>query len=239
MCPIKRIDIPTRKKVINDDNLFKLAISDYLRSQYYSDDLKTSKILTISNEILNEAKQFYSKLSPKQKIVFELGVLVPVSVLGFSQGFLVPDLDITMIGIGWHRYFLTHSAVGAYVTKYFFSKYNEFISMKLSQTSKRVMGSFLAAGSIGLGIHLLADGSFGLLDGEKSIVYGIPGFGKIDTLVTNTMVDDNIFLLANSLWAFKIAKDIIVLTFGNDLEVAKNYVNTHFPRNKLEKIYKK
>ena len=31
--------------------------------------------------------------------------------------------------------------------------------------------------------------------GEKNVTFGLPGVGKINTLVKGTMIDDNIFLL--------------------------------------------
>jgi hypothetical protein len=102
-----------------------------------------------------------------------------------------------------------------------------------------VVGLFVAAGAFGLGIHLLADGSFGVFDGEKAVVWGIPGIGKIETLVEGTMMDDNLYLLGNSLWAFKIAKDIIVVTYAKELELAKKFVSKYLPRETIHLLAKR
>ncbi|RII00274.1 hypothetical protein B9J77_03030 [candidate division NPL-UPA2 bacterium Unc8] len=49
------------------------------------------------------------------------------------------------------------------------------------------------------------------------------------TLIGETIVDDNIYLLGNSLWVFKLAKDVVLITFGKDLDTAKHFVNKNFP----------
>lgn len=222
--------MPKRIIKINDSELFRMAYSDYVYSQYFIENPIETQAFRITNQIFENAKEFWINLSPKQKMVCELGIFVPASIIGFSHGLVLPDIDITTIGIGWHRYFLFHSAIGAYILKKFFESYNDFIQDKYGETTKKIIGLVLASGAIGIGIHLLKDGSFGLLDGEKSVVFGIPGIGSINTLIKGTMVDDNIYLLGNSLWAFKIAKDIIVMTFGKDLDTAKKFFQKNYPK---------
>ena len=40
----------------------------------------------------------------------QVAVLVPTGLFAFDQFFSLPDMDISMLGIGSHRYFLFHSA---------------------------------------------------------------------------------------------------------------------------------
>ena len=44
-----------------------------------------------------------------------MGILVPSGLWGLSKGIAAPDLDIRLLGIGKHRFFLFHSALGLVV----------------------------------------------------------------------------------------------------------------------------
>ena len=220
-------DIPRRMVKVGDDKLFEIAYDDYLHSGSYVDNLKESKALLFANDVMEKSKKFWERLTQKQKVCVELAVIVPVTLMGISTGNFIPDLDIRLLGLGWHRYFLSHSAIGAYLGKRFYESYRGFSDGKQDKNINKIIGTFVAAGAFGLGVHLLADGSLGLLDGEKAVVWGIPGIGKVDTLIEGTMIDDNLYLLGNSLWAFKIARDIITVIYARELELAKKFVSRY------------
>ncbi|OPZ61563.1 MAG: hypothetical protein BWY85_02372 [Firmicutes bacterium ADurb.Bin506] len=82
----------------------------------------------------------------------------------------------------------------------------------------KLTGAALGAYAMGVGVHLAMD-----VFQPKSVVF--PFFGS---LVDGTLVDDNIWLLGNSLWAFKIARDVFVISFAPELEAAREYVKTTF-----------
>ncbi len=52
----------------------------------------------------------------------QAAVLVPVGLWGLSHGLTAPDLDISLLGIGKHRFFLFHSALGLVALRYFYNK---------------------------------------------------------------------------------------------------------------------
>jgi hypothetical protein len=138
-------------------------------------------------------------------------ILVPSAFWGIGVGYHVPDHDITMLGIGHHRYFLYHSAASALILRKLFVAYQR----RMGRTegveptlSDKVAGGLLGSLAVGVGIHLGID-----VVQPKAVIF--PFFGS---LISGTLVDDNVWLLANSLWAFRCAADIFVLSFGDDLE---------------------
>ena len=233
------VGISRRIVKVGDDDLFEIAYSDYLHSRSFVDNLKETKALLFANEVMEKSKKFWARLTQKQKVCVELAVIVPATFIGISAGHFIPDLDIRLLGLGWHRYFLSHSAIGAYLGKRFYESYRDISGGKQDKNINKIVGTFVAAGAFGLGVHLLADGSLGLLDGEKAVVWGIPGIGKVDTLIEGTMIDDNLYLLGNSMWAFKIAKDIIVVTYAKELELAKKFVSKYLPRDTIHLLAKR
>ena len=72
----------------------------------------------------------------------------------------------------------------------------------------------------GVGIHLLVD-----VFQPKSIVF--PFFGS---LVEGTLVDDNIWLLGNSLWAFRISHEVFSLVLADEMTLAKDFASQRFGR---------
>ncbi|KAB2851102.1 MAG: hypothetical protein F9K42_05380 [Ignavibacterium sp.] len=148
------------------------------------------------------------------------GVLIPVGLWGLKQGFPFPDSDISLLGIGNHRFFLFHSALELVALRYLYKKWIEKLDEDKfkDRVTTKVTGALLGSFSMGVGIHLTID-----LFQPKSIVF--PFFGS---LINETLVDDNIWLLGNSLWAFKIGKDIFSLTLASEIETAKEYVKSKF-----------
>ncbi|NLC12285.1 MAG: hypothetical protein GX767_08560 [Firmicutes bacterium] len=170
---------------------------------------------------------YYQKVKQRVKLELEnaysaskFAVLVPAGLFGLTQGFNYPDLDIRILGIGKHRYFLFHSAIGLYVLQHFYRQWLEKQSNSQSWSNRvlqKLSGVLLGAGAIGVGVHLLTD-----VFQPKSVVF--PFFGS---LINGTLVDDNIWLLANSLWAFKIARNIFALTVAEEYEKGRTFVKNH------------
>lgn len=149
-------------------------------------------------------------------------VLAPVGLFGLVEGFAAPDWDISTLGIGYHRYFLFHSAIGLVVLRHF---YRQWRARTLEQQSgwcgkvkQKVVGTMFGTVAAGVGIHLLVD-----VFQPKSIVF--PFFGS---LVEGTLVDDNIWLLGNSLWAFRISHEVFSLVLADEMTLAKDYASQRF-----------
>ena len=153
--------------------------------------------------------------------VAKAGVLVPMGLWGLTEGFSAPDLDISLLGIGNHRFFFFHSALGLAVLCHFFNKWQEAATCSpqfIKNAFGKVVGTLLGTYAVGVGVHLMID-TFQ----PKAVIF--PFFGS---LVDGTLVDDNIWLLGNSLWAFKIGRDVFSLVLADDLQSAKNYVVSKF-----------
>lgn len=145
-------------------------------------------------------------------------ILVPTAYIGFTHGLGFPDKDISLLGIGNHRYFLFHSAIGVYVLKKFYDWYLTEITGRedlTARVTRKVFGTLVGASAVGVGIHLMID-----VFQPKSVVF--PFFGS---LVNGTLVDDRLWLLGNSLWCFKIARDVFVIAIGKELGEVRDYVN--------------
>jgi hypothetical protein len=148
-------------------------------------------------------------------------VLVPVGLFGLAKGLGFPDLDIPLLGIGYHRFFLFHSALGLVALRYF---YREWVEKQahpdqwLSRVKRKLGGALLGGFAVGVGVHLAID-----VFQPKAVVF--PFFGS---LVDATLIDDNIWLIGNSLWAFKIAHDVFALSLADELGAAKKFVQKRF-----------
>jgi hypothetical protein len=138
-----------------------------------------------------------------------------------KAGLGFPDKDISFLGIGNHRYFLFHSGIAIWGMRKLYEVYLNR-SGKTSNVGDRVVQSILgiagAGISFGVGLHLIID-----VFQPKSIVF--PFFGS---LINGTLVDDNIWLMGNSLWCFKLSNDFLVLALGDDLPRVKSYVKEKF-----------
>ena len=152
----------------------------------------------------------------------KMTVLTPVGMFGLWEGFAAPDWDITTMGIGYHRFFLFHSAIGLAVLRRFHRQWQAHLAQTDNsfggQVKQKLAGALLGAGAAGVGLHLLVD-----VFQPKSVVF--PFFGS---LVEGTLVDDNLWLLGNSLWAFKISRDVFTLVLADEAAVARNYAEQQF-----------
>jgi hypothetical protein len=151
-----------------------------------------------------------------------MGVLVPSGLWGLSKGIVAPDLDIRFLGIGKHRFFLFHSAIGLAVLRQLYKMWIHSTEDKNHLWPYRVVhkaaGAALGAYAVGVGIHLAID-----VFQPKAVIF--PWFGS---LVDGTLVDDRVWLLGNSLWAFHIANDILCLVLADELKTARAYVAETF-----------
>lgn len=214
--------------------IIQKLVNDELLAMRLNYDATQRGLLSIDNKIkTNNTNSFFYASSILLKIKSEIesiatssfniakgGVLIPVGLWGFNHGFPFPDSDISLLGIGNHRFFLFHSSIGLIALRYFYKQWLQKMddAKFISRVSKKVSGMLLGSFSMGVGIHLAID-----VFQPKSIVF--PFFGS---LVNGTLVDDNIWLIGNSLWAFKIGKDIISLTLADEIDTAKKYVKVKF-----------
>lgn len=165
--------------------------------------------------------EWFEEWRGRLKDAAKVAVLVPAGIVGMSRLSGLPDLDIRVLGIGAHRYFLFHSAISLWAFKWLYDRYCEtsWSGQGLAaRTARKVAGVALAGAAVGVGVHLLTD-SFD----PKAIIF--PFFGS---LVDGTLVDDRIWLLANSVWAFKIAHDLLVVALGPDLGRAAGWARATF-----------
>ena len=168
-------------------------------------------------QVIREAKAW----SVGIKGVAEATVLLPASYIGFSQALVFPDLDITTLGIRNHRFFLFHSAFAVWAMKKLYDTMLARQSGKHTVADKfvnKVLGVLGGSAAWGIGVHLIID-----VFQPKSIVFPFVG-----SLVNGTLIDDNIWLLGNSIWCFKIGHDLFVLALGDDLKKVKSFVSDTF-----------
>lgn len=181
---------------------------------------KTEAVLA-DLDFLSQAKNATERAIHAGCSFAKASVLVPVGLWGFNEGFTAPDLDIRLLGIGNHRFFLFHSAIGLVILRQLYRRWlttNERPDAWTSRVQKKVAGALLGSYAVGVGIHLAIDALQ-----PKAVIF--PFFGS---LIDGTLVDDNIWLLANSAWAFRISHDIFVIALGDELETAKTYVRERF-----------
>lgn len=155
--------------------------------------------------------------------MMEASVIIPAGVLSFFRGLRAADADIRILGIGRHRFFLFHSAFGVIALRYLYRLWLECEQEDsqpgpLRRAITKVAGGALGAYALGVGVHLAID-----VFQPKAVIF--PFFGS---LVDGTLIDDNIWLIGNSLWAFRIARDVFVISFAPELESAKRFVEERF-----------
>jgi hypothetical protein len=174
-----------------------------------------------SLEYLRQARDVATGLFHDSYAFAKAGVLIPVGLFGLSHGMTFPDLDISLLGIGYHRFFLFHSALGLVGLRYF---YRQWLEKQMepdrwaNRVKRKISGALLGGFAVGVGVHLAID-----VFQPKAVVF--PFFGS---LVDGTLVDDDIWLIANSLWAFKIAHDVFALSLADELKDAKEFVKKQF-----------
>ncbi len=170
-------------------------------------------------------QELRQSLNRKFDTVYKVGaltVLAPVGAFGLVEGFAAPDWDISLMGIGYHRYFLFHSAFGLILLRRFYRQWQlralESQPGWGGKVKQKIAGTLFGTVAAGVGLHLLTD-----VFQPKSVVF--PFFGS---LVDGTLVDDNIWLLGNSLWAFRISHEVFSLVLADELNMAKEYAGNHF-----------
>ena len=114
--------------------------------------------------------------------------------------FKFPDLDIRLLGIGRHRYYLFHSAIIPLVGVWVYGKIRRF----------RIIGfiaAVLATGFLaGVGVHLVTDVF------QSTKIY----FPFIGSLVKGTSIDDRLWEGGNAL-----------VCFGSAWKVGKRQITHH------------
>jgi len=141
-------------------------------------------------------------------------IVLPASftleALGFFTGLTLPDIDITLLGIGGHRNWFTHSALPPYMLNSIFSKVlstreeqrHQSATVKLMSELIRMLGAPLLAGyCYGTGIHLMLDAVT-----PKDIV-GFP----IGSLLSGGTMVDSAYLFANGLACFDLGNKNLML----------------------------
>lgn len=112
--------------------------------------------------------------------------IIVISITGLIVFFNFPDLDIKMVGIGWHRFFLFHSAIIPYVLF--------LIAVKIAQSDllKVILYSLCGSFCIAVGAHLFTD-IF-----QSADIY----FPVIGSLVKGISLDDRLWILVNLIVCF-------------------------------------
>ena len=171
----------------------------------------------VYSDIRRAASQWGQKLAD----VAQVTVMVPAGIWTFAQFSDFPDLDISTLGIGNHRYFLFHSAAVVWMMK-------KIYDARLARTRgtdrigdrviDRMVGIMAASGAYAVGIHLALD-----VIQPKSVV-----FPFIGSPVSGTLIDDNIWLLGNALYCFYLGNQMFALALGEDLGRVKEFVTENF-----------
>lgn len=82
--------------------------------------------------------------------VAKMSVLLPVGYRGLISGLKLPDKDIRCLGIGKHRFFLYHSAIGVAILSYLYHQWQQFGSQNiLSRASRKISGLLLGSCALG------------------------------------------------------------------------------------------
>lgn len=163
------------------------------------------------------AAQWRQRLEDAAKVA----VLVPAGLMGLRVLGSLPDADIRLLGIGNHRFFLFHSALTLWAFKWLYDRYCETSLAgedPVRRLTRKAAGVALAGGAVGVGVHLLVD-----VFEPKAVIF--PFFGS---LVDGTLVDDRVWLLGHSVWAFQVARDLLVVSLGPDFQRVVSWVRETF-----------
>ncbi|MGI6422573.1 MAG: hypothetical protein ACOX0N_10310 [Syntrophomonadaceae bacterium] len=179
-------------------------------------------------DLLRRAQEEARRALNSTTMAAKIGVLAPVGFFGLSEGLHAPDLDISLLGIGNHRYFLFHSAISLVILRYFYRRWQqESCQGMLERLGQKVIGVALGSFAFGVGVHLALD-----VVQPKSVVF--PFFGSP---INGTLIDDRIWFLGNSLWAFKIGRDVFALCIADEIESARVWVKERFEGRDLDVIF--
>lgn len=168
-------------------------------------------------EVYSDIRRAASRWGEQVSDIAQMTVMVPAGVWTFSQFLSFPDLDISTLGIGYHRYFLFHSAAAPWML----SKIYEARLARTEGTNRfsdkvinRLLGIMAASGAWAVGVHLAVD-----VMQPKSVI-----FPFIGSLFDGTMIDDEIWLLGNSIYCFRLGNRMFALAMGEDLSRVKAFV---------------
>jgi hypothetical protein len=167
--------------------------------------------------IREAACAFWNELPIEVRIAGNVLVFFPVFTKGVSIGLGLPDLDLRIpgIGIGGHRWAVTHSALAAYLGREGIRIINQYLKDVPGQDALRKLVSASGAGfCICVSLHLLKDA---LWDRDQTVRFTLPFLGGKGTLLGGTYIDDDAWLSINGLYAIKAASDILLLGFGKEI----------------------
>jgi hypothetical protein len=175
---------------------------------------------SVRNSVKAAAYAFWDELPAGVRLSGKVIAYSPIVAKSISIGVAFPDLDLKApgIGIGGHRWAVTHSALAAWLSKKGIETIDNYVT---NQSARAIMKEVTAAAGagfcIGLSFHLLKDA---LWDQEQSIRFKIPFIGGPGTIISGTYLDDDLWLGANGLYAAKVAKDLLLMGFGEDAREA-------------------
>ena len=220
VCPLDKLieAIRLSSRIARESAQAGLAAIDEL-----IDRAARGEILHIDTAILERIRKEAQGILHTGSMMVGASVIVPAGLMSFFRGLRAPDADIRVMGIGRHRFFLFHSALGVVALRYLYRLWvereeNHGRPGLLERAVSKVAGAALGAYAVGVGVHLAVD-----IFQPKAVIF--PFFGS---LVNGTLIDDNIWLLGNSLWALRIARDVIVITFAPELAMAKAFAKDRF-----------
>jgi hypothetical protein len=179
------------------------------------------EVITFDHSFYKEVKLRANCWKNRAGTYTKMAVLVPAGLFAFSEMYSFPDKDISLLGIGNHRFFLFHSGVAIWcIRKLYEAQLARAGNSRLlrDRAVNKILGVMAGSAAFGVGCHLAVD-----IMQPKSIV-----FPFIGSLVQGTLVDDDIWLLANSIWCFKMGSDMFTLALGDDLPKVKAFVRRNF-----------
>ena len=182
----------------------------------------------LNTDFLRRAQEGARQALQNGENIAKVAVLAPTGLFGLSEGMHAPDLDISLLGIGNHRYFLFHSAISLVILRYFYRRWQQESSQGLLERfGQKIAGVALGTYAFGVGIHLALD-----VVQPKSVVF--PFFGSP---IDGTLIDDRIWFLGNSLWAFKTSHDVFALCMASELEAARAWVREHIEGSDINAVF--
>lgn len=162
--------------------------------------------------VYSEIRQAAAAWGEKVADVAQMTVMVPAGLWTFSQFNSFPDLDIATMGIANHRFFLFHSGAVVWLLKKLYDARLARTAGSEKTTDRvvdRLLGVMAASGAWAVGLHLAVD-----VVQPKSVVFPFIG----------SLVDDDIWLMGNSLYCFHLGNQMFALALGEDLPRVKVYV---------------
>jgi len=225
----RTLDVNYKAKMFGRDILYRVTDGAFSTGKaFYYGSTKAYKIVRnnetikyyvknpseIPGAIRSTASYFWK--NPGQLLI--AGISFKATTLGFLAGYLTPDLDIAILGIGGHRNWAFHSAIPVWLIKKMSCLLNKVDCSDDSKRSKAInvlqkyIGAPLVAGySFGVGTHLVID-SLSIKD-----VVGFP----MEYLLSGGNVLDRVWLFGNGLICFSIGKELILFALGKEDDIEK------------------